>query len=574
MKGNEQIRKNLDDIIHLKNPVEHWYVPELFEKFTKEKIPFELSMIAPPPPEEKNYNCYIYALGLSDDKRFLGNANWDFMRSLHTDFDAMIALGILKQIEKPENGCLVMWRTEQNVIAHVGLMENFDTAISKWSWGPLFRHHIYNVPASYGDNAEFYVGLPEAREYVKKQRDKNHFVLRDTNIFPNAVTALSVKYEDRLAVKVILFDKDNKLALVGTKHRLLPGGGVDEHEGDEDAAKREMREEVGCEIKIIREVAKTEEFRDKIGRHQYAHFFIAEVVGEKRTPQTTQADELGVVVEWHTLADAITILEKQKNEISFEDYNACFNVRTHLHVLKVFQENSAMASMVQIGAGNDKEVFLDPTDPETKVKIIFRKPLTQAQMESILCLNNIARIFFPENIPTVYSAENTIEGSVLSIERVSHDSLHIKLADLMVVHYQSPLGAKSLHSKDESELLSALIKQRSEDPKVLAFLSLALEKGLIFDIAGQNFSVDEKSGVVKPFDIDPAWIYEDDGSIMVSFDKMKLASAINSLPVELQNRAKTQFDRLMELFEGDPKNWGKEMKIKDQIANITDKTLA
>lgn len=340
MKGNEQMRKYLDDIIHEQSPVENWYVPELFEKFTKGRLPPELTLITPPPREEENYNCYIYALGLNCDPRFLGNVNWDFMRSLHTDFDAMIESGILRKIEKPEKDCLVMWRTDENAISHVGLMEDEDAAVSKWSWGPVFRHHLYDVPASYGDNAEFYTGIPEAREYIKKQRDREHHVLKDSDIFPEAVSSTIIKYEDRLAVKVILFDKEGKLALVGTKHRLLPGGGVDPREGDDDAAKREMREEAGCEIKIIREVAKTEEFRDKIGRHQFTRFLLAEVVGKKGVPETTQKDEQGIVVEWHTLEGAIALLEKQKAEIPPEEYNACFNVRTHLEVLKELQSNS------------------------------------------------------------------------------------------------------------------------------------------------------------------------------------------------------------------------------------------
>ncbi len=344
MKGNEEMRKYLDDIIHLKNPVENWYVPELFEKFTMSGLPPELTLVTLPPHEEENYNYYIYALGLNNDPRFIGNANWDFMRSLHTDFDAMIEKGILKQIKKPEKGCLVIWRIEENAITHVGLMEDGDVVISKWSWGPLFRHHIYDVPASYGDNAEFYVGLPKAREYIIVQRDKEHFVLRDGDISPNLKISTEVKYDDRLAVKVILFDKDGMLALVGTKHRLLPGGGVNPHEGDDDAAKREIREEVGCEIKIICEVSKTEEWRAKIGRHQITRFLIAHVVGEKGAPETSQDDEQGIVVEWHTLPDAVALLEKQKNEIPFDDYNACFNVRTHLAALNDLFNSGLVAS--------------------------------------------------------------------------------------------------------------------------------------------------------------------------------------------------------------------------------------
>lgn len=164
------MRKYLDDIIHEKSSEENWCVPELFEKFTKGRLPPELELISPPTPEEQNFNCYIYALGFSHDPRFLGNENWDFMRSLHTDFDAMINTEILRKITKPEKGCLVLWRTDEGAISHVGLMEDEHTTISKWSWGPLFRHNIYDVPASYGDNLEFYLGLPEARAYINNQR--------------------------------------------------------------------------------------------------------------------------------------------------------------------------------------------------------------------------------------------------------------------------------------------------------------------------------------------------------------------------------------------------------------------
>ncbi len=171
---------------------------------------------------------------------------------------------------------------------------------------------------------------------------KKLLTLSDKDIFPNTKAPVITTCEERLAVKVVLFDKDNKLALVGTKHRLLPGGGVGLDEHISDAAVREVREEVGCAINIIREIATTEEFREKIGRHQITHFLLARVVGEKGIPETTQKDEQGIVVEWHTLDEAIALLEKQKNEIPFADYNACFNVRTHLDALREFQKTGTL----------------------------------------------------------------------------------------------------------------------------------------------------------------------------------------------------------------------------------------
>lgn len=165
-------------------------------------------------------------------------------------------------------------------------------------------------------------------------------VLRDTDIFPDTVQQENTSYEFRLAVKVVLFDKNTALALVGTQHYLLPGGGVNTGETLEDAVKREILEEVGCDIIVSNKIAITEEWRAKIKRHQETHFFLATVVGEKGLPQTTQEDEQGVKISWHTLPEAISLLEKQEQEIPFESYNACFNVRTHLAVLKEFQKKN------------------------------------------------------------------------------------------------------------------------------------------------------------------------------------------------------------------------------------------
>jgi 8-oxo-dGTP diphosphatase len=54
--------------------------------------------------------------------------------------------------------------------------------------------------------------------------------------------------------------EDNKLALIerhrgGRHYFTFPGGGVDEGESDEQAAVREMEEETGLEVKVIRKIA-------------------------------------------------------------------------------------------------------------------------------------------------------------------------------------------------------------------------------------------------------------------------------------------------------------------------------
>ncbi|MCX6755514.1 MAG: NUDIX hydrolase [Candidatus Nomurabacteria bacterium] len=159
-------------------------------------------------------------------------------------------------------------------------------------------------------------------------------VIKDKDIFPNEVSKEDVVYKIRSAVKAIVKDSHGKIALVGTKYRLLPGGGVEEGETFVNAVKRECREEVGCNIEIDKEIGFTEEYRAQIERHQQTHFFLAHVVGEKGKPETTQNDEQGIEVDWYELDSAIALLEKEVIEIPFLSYHSCFNVRTHLVILR------------------------------------------------------------------------------------------------------------------------------------------------------------------------------------------------------------------------------------------------
>lgn len=166
--------------------------------------------------------------------------------------------------------------------------------------------------------------------------EKPLLIIRDGDIFGIETELDDSEYSERTTVKVILFDEDNNVALVGTKFRLLPGGGVEEDETLEEAVVRECMEEVGCDVVVEGKVGVIEEFRAKTARRQVTHCFVARVVGEKGVPTTEQEDEQGIETEWMPLADAYDFLERQIDLIPNERYNSCFNVRTHTIFVEKF----------------------------------------------------------------------------------------------------------------------------------------------------------------------------------------------------------------------------------------------
>lgn len=166
--------------------------------------------------------------------------------------------------------------------------------------------------------------------------------LNDNDIFPATVLSkLDDSWHDRVAVKVIIFDNQNKVALFGTTCLLLPGGGVEAGESLEVAVKRECLEEVGCNVDIVSEVGRTLEFRHKIKCRQETHCFVAKVVGKKGVTQSQQEDELHARVEWFNIDDALKLLKKNKKTMTPLLYNSQFNVRTHIAFLEEYiSENS------------------------------------------------------------------------------------------------------------------------------------------------------------------------------------------------------------------------------------------
>ncbi|MDO8481553.1 MAG: NUDIX domain-containing protein [bacterium] len=142
-------------------------------------------------------------------------------------------------------------------------------------------------------------------------------------------------YKEREASRAVVFDTDKNVALLHSTindYHKLPGGGVEKGEDTIDALRREISEEIGCNIKNIRGLGIIEEYRNKFSLHQTSYCFIADLDGEKGTANLTESEMAdGFETVWMILDNAIKALE---DESSVKHYEGKFIHKRDIAFLK------------------------------------------------------------------------------------------------------------------------------------------------------------------------------------------------------------------------------------------------
>lgn len=151
----------------------------------------------------------------------------------------------------------------------------------------------------------------------------------------NATTDEIKNFRKRKAARAIVFDGDKKIGLLHvTKYNYhkLPGGGVKkEEENIQTTLKRECLEEIGCNIKISGALGSITEYRKKFALEQTSYCYLAEVIGDKRSPMFTQEEiDDGFEIKWVSLSEAIKLLENDTPD----DYEGKFIQLRDLTFLK------------------------------------------------------------------------------------------------------------------------------------------------------------------------------------------------------------------------------------------------
>jgi ADP-ribose pyrophosphatase YjhB (NUDIX family) len=165
--------------------------------------------------------------------------------------------------------------------------------------------------------------------------------LHDKDIFPDTQDVpASMVWKDRPTAKVVLFNKENKIALIGNKVNdffLLPGGGIEPNESVEEGIRRECLEETGCEIEIQNTLGVTEDFRSRDSKHCTSFSYSAKVISYGEPTLTDSEADIGAYVKWLPLPEAIELLALQEEKVKAGEvkfYNTCFNTIRDLLFLR------------------------------------------------------------------------------------------------------------------------------------------------------------------------------------------------------------------------------------------------
>lgn len=147
-------------------------------------------------------------------------------------------------------------------------------------------------------------------------------------------------FRKRKATRGLLFDR-GKVALmyIGSMDCYsLPGGGVEKKETIRSGLIREMKEEIGCVVEIIKELGKTHEQRTQYlghGLDQTSYGFLTKLIKKGKPKFTKEEIESKTKLKWVPIKKVIKVIQEKPTK----DYSSKFiNKRTLIFVKEALKE--------------------------------------------------------------------------------------------------------------------------------------------------------------------------------------------------------------------------------------------
>ena len=165
--------------------------------------------------------------------------------------------------------------------------------------------------------------------------------LTDKDILPDTVETEidSTNFFNRSAARAVVVNDAGEIALLKVSnygYHKIPGGGIDPGEDINQALRREMLEEIGCEIEIISEVGQILEHRNQSKFKQTSYCFLVKQIGQQKKPDFTEHELAdGFEMIWvKNIDEAITICSQEATL----DYGFMFMKKRDLIFLQTAKE--------------------------------------------------------------------------------------------------------------------------------------------------------------------------------------------------------------------------------------------
>lgn len=132
----------------------------------------------------------------------------------------------------------------------------------------------------------------------------------------------------RLGARGIVMREDGKIAIFNKSNKneyKLPGGGIEGDENPEEAFKREVLEETGCEVEIIECLGTTEEYKSKNNFKQISYIFVGKVLKDtKKLNLTEKEKDEGARLLWETPKKALELITNCYDSLIASKYETVY----------------------------------------------------------------------------------------------------------------------------------------------------------------------------------------------------------------------------------------------------------
>lgn len=165
------LRDELQEIANNGKPEQHEADMAALKKYYSHSIRVAKELDA---QEREGFNCYMFALGIENEK---------WARSMLTETGCPSSTFMDDAISKngikfESCGQIVVYQDSAKIYKHMGRVQEDGLIVSKWGMGRIWRHEILEVPSGYGDFVG-YITLEHARIIRKYFLDKYNRSHRD-----------------------------------------------------------------------------------------------------------------------------------------------------------------------------------------------------------------------------------------------------------------------------------------------------------------------------------------------------------------------------------------------------------